>query len=665
MLYVHGTDAVSITSPSFTVRGLCDTATLSVRTSHQNEMYYVIYMAAKNPRVLYRHQLHKGPRLRRRPRAPRRPQLTIGQILKWIDDYRAETGKWPKAGYGRVGRFVDETWTGLQIALLKGFRGLPGGSSIVQLLIEYRGYRDRQHPPSLTVPQILVWIDAYRKRTREWPKETSGPIPEATDESWWLINKALSKGLRGLPGSSSLAELLAEHRGVRNVQNLPHLRIAQILRWADAHHERTGEWPKLHSGPIAEEPTETWCAVSMALRVGVRGLPGGSSLTGLLEQYRGVRNHLKLSPLNTKLILKWADHHYARTGTWPGTQSGEILAAKGEIWTAVNAALLAGHRGLPGGSSLARLLAAERGARNNKDLPPLSEKLILAWADSHYQRTGQWPKKTSGSIVDAPSEKWISVGSSLLRGRRGLKGGCSLAQFLSKHRGVKNHLEAPPLNLRQILAWADAHQRRTGQWPTHLTGRIEDAPTQTWYAIQSALQHGGRGLPGGSTLARVLAEHRGRRNKLDLSKLNVKLILKWADAHHKRYGKWPLVKSGPILNAPGETWSAVNSALERGIRGLDGGSSLARLLAQRGRKRNPQDLPLLNAKLILTWADAHHKRTGTWPTRKLGAIVSAPEEAWSAVDTALRAGCRGLPGGSSLLRLLERNGRIRSVAEKR
>jgi hypothetical protein len=38
------------------------------------------------------------------------------------------------------------------------------------------------------------------------------------------------------------------------------------------------------------------------------------------------------------------------------------------------------------------------------------------------------------------------------------------------------------------------------------------------------------------------------------------------------------VKSGAIIDAPGETWSGVNAALERGNRGLPGGSSLARLI---------------------------------------------------------------------------------------
>ena len=40
------------------------------------------------------------------------------------------------------------------------------------------------------------------------------------------------------------------------------------------------------SGPVAEAPEETWRAVNMALAQGHRGLPGGSSLSRLLDESR-------------------------------------------------------------------------------------------------------------------------------------------------------------------------------------------------------------------------------------------------------------------------------------------------------------------------------------------------------------------------------------------
>ena len=67
----------------------------------------------------------------------------------------------------------------------------------------------------------------------------------------------------------------------------------------------------------------------------------------------------------------------------------------------------------------------------------------------------------------------------------------------------------PPLTVEQILAWADAHQARTGQWPTSRSGPIPEAPGATWAAIASALHRGNRGLPRGHGLAWLRDRHRG------------------------------------------------------------------------------------------------------------------------------------------------------------
>jgi hypothetical protein len=70
------------------------------------------------------------------------------------------------------------------------------------------------------------------------------------------------------------------------------------------------------------------------------------------------------------------------------------------------------------------------------------------------------------------------------------------------------------------------------------------------------------------------------------------------------------------------------------------------------RKREP-----LTEAQILTWADAHHARTGKWPNLRSGRVADAPDETWSAIDAALRRGHRGLPEGSSLSWLLAHHGR--------
>jgi hypothetical protein len=147
------------------------------------------------------------------------------------------------------------------------------------------------------------------------------------------------------------------------------LRIGQILKWARAHHRRTGRWPTALGAAIDDAPGECWKAVNTALRDGLRGLPGGDSLGLLLARRLGVRNRTSVPPLRVKQILAWARAHRRRTGQWPNKNSGPIRGVRGETWMRVHTALLAGLRGLPGGSSLCRLLAGLRGRERQGGRP--------------------------------------------------------------------------------------------------------------------------------------------------------------------------------------------------------------------------------------------------------------------------------------------------------
>jgi len=139
-------------------------------------------------------------------------------------------------------------------------------------------------------------------------------------------------------------------------------------------------------------------------------------------------------PLTVGQILAWADAHFAGTRRWPSSESGPISGVPGENWRAVNRALARGHRGLPGGSSLAQLLAERRGKRNRSRLPRLTAKQVLAWAEEHFGREGRWPTAASGSVTDAPGETWANLNGALQQGHRGLPGGDTLARLLDRHR---------------------------------------------------------------------------------------------------------------------------------------------------------------------------------------------------------------------------------------
>lgn len=201
-----------------------------------------------------------------------------------------------------------------------------------------------------------------------------------------------------------------------------------------------------------------------------------------------------------------------------------------------------------------------------------------------------------------------------------------------------------PLTIDQVLAWAEAHRERTGYWPNWKSGRVYLAPFETWRGLNKALREGLRGLPGGSSLAKLLPK---RGEKLDHRfhpRLTIEGILAWADAHRKRTGQWPTVASGPVYESPSQTWNALNTNLKMGYRGLPGGISLAQLLVERRGARSPCSLPALTIPQILTWADVFHKRTGKWPGVRSG-IVEGSGENWKGIENVLRDGGRGLSGG--------------------
>jgi hypothetical protein len=256
--------------------------------------------------------------------------------------------------------------------------------------------------------------------------------------------------------------------------------------------------------------------VDSFLRVGIRGLPRCRGLAQVLEEHRGVRNRLRPPRLSLRQILKWADAHHERTGKWPTSHLGRVTESPDETWTGIALSLQRGRRGLPGGSTLTQVLAQHRGQRDVQRRPRLTYRQILAWADDFHQRTGQWPRNPSGPVRQQPDMTWNAVNLALLNAGRGLPGGITLAGMLAKYRGVrarwygermqqvrrmlKKRFRERRLSVRQILAWADLHHKRTGSWPTSASGIVQDAPEEGWRRI---------GLPGGSSIARLLARHRG------------------------------------------------------------------------------------------------------------------------------------------------------------
>jgi hypothetical protein len=82
------------------------------------------------------------------------------------------------------------------------------------------------------------------------------------------------------------------------------------------------------------------------------------------------------------------------------------------------------------------------------------------------------------------------------------------------------------------------------------------------------------------------------------------------------------------------------------------------MVERRGRGR-PRKPPLTVAQ-ILSWADAHQRRTGRWPRTTSGPVPEAPGENWLGISAALRQARRGLTRFSTLARLLEQERGVRA-----
>ncbi len=286
---------------------------------------------------------------------------------------------------------------------------------------------------------------------------------------------------------------------------------------------------------------------------------------------------------------------------------------------------------------------------------PLTEEQILAWADGHHERNGEWPDQYSGLVADPSGETWGSINAALREGLRRLPGGSSSAKLLFEKRGVRTWASAPDLSIVQILRWVDEYKRINHEWPRTDSGPVDGGQDESWLRIDAALRHGLRGLPKGSSLAQLLSEKRGVRNQKGLSPLNEEQILAWADVYFQRTGKWPTKQAGAIDDAirPGEKWANIDAALKTGDRSLPGRSTLAQLLAEKRGRRNHMSLAPLTIEQILAWADLHHQRTGKWPQVGSGPIEDAAGETWKNVNNALHGGGRGLVGRSSLARLIK------------
>jgi hypothetical protein len=73
------------------------------------------------------------------------------------------------------------------------------------------------------------------------------------------------------------------------------------------------------------------------------------------------------------------------------------------------------------------------------------------------------------------------------------------------------------VTVQQILQWAVDHVTRAGQLPSKDSGQV-NGTDETWSSVNYALQEGLRGLPSGTSFAKLLAERLGTPNHIAMSR---------------------------------------------------------------------------------------------------------------------------------------------------
>jgi hypothetical protein len=432
---------------------------------------------------------------------------------------------------------------------------------------------------SLTIDSVLSACDLFHKTHKTWPRRTSGKITGITGRTWAQINSSLIRGSYGLPGNSSLAQLLLEKRSVQHHLAKPKLTEHLILRWADLHRKRTGQWPTHKSGPVKESPNDTWLGIRKALVNGNRGLQGDSSIEKLLWEKRNVKGQHAGNQLTTELIMDYAKQHYELTNDYPHSSSQWALKAIKDSWQAIDVALRNGQRSLNAlDGGLSKLLELNKLKRHRGSAPTKAQILEAAIEYQTSHPKGKWPTRVSGNVTELLDITWSAINDALKRGAITDTPERSLAQFLERVVDRRNQANLANLTETTILNWCDEYFSAHGKYPGQGSEALESMDSETFNNINAALTSGHRGLPGGSSLAKLLRKNRNYQDNYSRPKLTLPKIIDMMVDHYQTFAKWPVSTDKEVVGHASEKWSAINAALHIGSRGLrTSGNSLAKL----------------------------------------------------------------------------------------
>lgn len=208
--------------------------------------------------------------------------------------------------------------------------------------------RESRRGVEFTLQDLRSAVNRYYAEHKRTPRHGDGDAaPYGINLQWPTIQQRV----HAMYGSWRRLMVEWEYAELAPSQLTAH-QIAEAAKAYCAEHgvppREKGDSSKYFGFPI------TWAKIDAALKYGYRGLPKGSSLSKLLRAHglRKPRTKLTLASIQQKVLAFRKDK-----GRWPTARRRRIEDASkyfgySETWTAIDAAMKEGWRGLPGGITL-------------------------------------------------------------------------------------------------------------------------------------------------------------------------------------------------------------------------------------------------------------------------------------------------------------------------
>ncbi len=343
-----------------------------------------------------------------------------------------------------------------------------------------------------------------------------------------------------------------------------------ILASAQDHLEGTGRLPTAScKASLSRYPDWNWVKVNNAGTRGSHGLTKGRTVSLILGS---------CAQLSEEQIRAAALDYRTRHGRLPTELASEPFPSgiRQDSWRKIDYAARVGARGLSPGGSLSAILAPLR---------EITEAGIIAAAERFRSVHGRLPSnRVLERVPELRNLSWRAIDGLARRGSCGLTPGSSLRTILAPIRpngqrsALLGKLKKPPLDEKAIETAAFEHLHAYGKVPSNSSREpLSGLPGESWSAIDEAGRKGQRGLAKGRTVTEIVSAVRQEYQRLTL--LTEEKILGAAREFFREHRSIPKKHSvAPVPGSPFDSWKKIDTAGRFGLRGLERGRTLSKIL---------------------------------------------------------------------------------------